>query len=504
MLVGLLTVIWASSQLGSHINFFLDEGIYLHGAQRVLAGEHPYTDWFAFTGPGTFWLLASVFKIFRASLAAAHGVLSLEIGVIAGSIYWILSRRLSKLAAAAAVASFLVLLIIFDHRLYVNHRWDSACCLILAAALLIGNQPKPGLICLVGALAGSGIAFTPPAALIVAALWISLLLIQEYRSRFFWFGIGVVLPLTTAVVVLAAQHSLAPMLQGFQWASEHYQQANRVPYGFEPVEPSSLLAEPFWHRALIEVPPALPLLALALLAVTASKRIRIPAPVKLLFAAGAGAVAACYPRWAANQLLFTVPFFLCSIFLLASQLLAARTLRLVSMALLGISGLSIVVVLANQPSTVPVRTELGTVLCTPRDERNVAFVTAATNPGDSLFVYPYQPIWYSITGGVNPTSYDFLQPGMMTLEDESEVLRQLSSHPPQWVIWHNLPPRTVLAFWPHSDPATLRFARLEEFIRSHYSQVRPSDVGFRYAVALFRHIDSNAISSGMVFNGAGR
>jgi hypothetical protein len=80
---------------------------------------------------------------------------------------------------------------------------------------------------------------------------------------------------------------------------------------------------------------------------------------------------------------------------------------------------------------------------------------------------------------------------MMTLEDESQALEQLTAHPPQWLIWHNLPPRTVLAFWPHSNPATLHFSRLEQFIRSRYSQVRPPDPTFRYAIAIFRRVESN-------------
>ena len=164
-------------------------------------------------------------------------------------------------------------------------------------------------------------------------------------------------------------------------------------------------------------------------------------------------------------------------------------MRRVAYSVLVVAGIGLLAALTSQPPTVPVRTELGTVRCTPREARNIEFATAVINPGDTLFVYPYQPIWYSLTGGVNPTRYDFLQPGMMTVEDESKVLNQLLAHPPQGVIWHNLPPRTVLAFWPHSDPATLRFTRLEQFIRSRYSQVRPPERQFRYAIALFRRID---------------
>ena len=103
-------------------------------------------------------------------------------------------------------------------------------------------------------------------------------------------------------------------------------------------------------------------------------------------------------------------------------------------------------------------------------------------------MYPYQPIWYALTGAQNPIRFDFLQPGMMTRDDETEALEQLTAHPPRWVIWHNLPPRTVLAIWPSSDPATLHFQRIEQWIRTQYSQVKPPDPGFRYSIAIFERI----------------
>ena len=135
-------------------------------------------------------------------------------------------------------------------------------------------------------------------------------------------------------------------------------------------------------------------------------------------------------------------------------------------------------------------TQLGDIECRLRDLPNVLFATASVYPGESLFVYPYQPIWYSLTGGVNPTSYDFLQPGMMTLADESRVLHELEANPPDWVIWHNLSPRVVFSIWPHSDPATLHFNRIESYIRSHYAQLKPPDPSHKYAIAIFNRIGS--------------
>ena len=95
--------------------------------------------------------------------------------------------------------------------------------------------------------------------------------------------------------------------------------------------------------------------------------------------------------------------------------------------------------------------------------------------------------------GDQPTRLDFLQPGMMTADDEIERLRELKANPPEWVIWHNLPPRTVLAIWPHSDLANLRFAHIEQFIKSNYSQAQPPDRSVRYGIAVFHRIGGQAL-----------
>ena len=173
---------------------------------------------------------------------------------------------------------------------------------------------------------------------------------------------------------------------------------------------------------------------------------------------------------------------------MGSALLPSQRVRAVALCQLAICAAVIFFTVTARRPTVPVSTQLGEVLCRPQDERSVEFATAAVQPGESLFVFPYQPIWYSLTGGRNPTYYDFLQPGMMTAEDESKALRELKANPPQWVIWHNLPVKAILAIWPNSNPGTFKFLRIEEFIRTNYRQVRPPDPTARYSVAVFGRV----------------
>ena len=42
-----------------------DEGIILQGGERILRGQVPYRDFFSFFTPGSYYLLALLFKILR-------------------------------------------------------------------------------------------------------------------------------------------------------------------------------------------------------------------------------------------------------------------------------------------------------------------------------------------------------------------------------------------------------------------------------------------------------
>jgi phage shock protein PspC (stress-responsive transcriptional regulator) len=465
----------------------LDEGIYLHGAERVLSGQQLYRDFFALTGPGTFWLYGIWFKLFGSTLPAAHTLLALEIGGICTSLYVVARRLNNRLLGLAATSVFVGLFMAFRHRLYVNHRWDSTCCILLCVALLLSAKGKSWAALLAGIFAGAAAAFTPPVLLVAGAVIVALLFSSSPRQLAVYFLLGVAIPLLTTAAVLGWQGALLPMQASFGWASSHYRYANRVPYGFVPPELGhediSLL-----RRILVYVPAALPVIAIALFGWMKLRGLNGTASLKVVLAAGLAVAAACYPRIASNNLLFAAPLLLCFVIVVAANWFQPRTYRRALLLLIGVSLFGVFWTITGQPALERVDSQLGELKTSPREAQNIRFATNVISPGDTLFVYPYQPIWYALTAGINPTRYDFLQPGMMTLQDEAVALSELTAHPPDWVIWQNLPTRTVLNIWPHSDPATLHFARIEQFIRTHYSQVRPPDLHFRYAIAIFHRI----------------
>src|SRR6185437_10625882 len=70
----------------------LDEGIVLQGAERVLRGQIPYRDFFTFYTPGSFYLVALVFRIFGDSFVVARFSIAV-CGAVCSVLTYALSRR---------------------------------------------------------------------------------------------------------------------------------------------------------------------------------------------------------------------------------------------------------------------------------------------------------------------------------------------------------------------------------------------------------------------------
>jgi hypothetical protein len=99
---------------------------------------------------------------------------------------------------------------------------------------------------------------------------------------------------------------------------------------------------------------------------------------------------------------------------------------------------------------------------------------AAVPAGSSLFVYPYLPMMYFATAGVNPTQYSFLQPGMMSDKDEVRVLERLKVNPPEYVLFLLIEPEDLLRIWPNSDRRRVRMPALEGWIQANYTPDFPA------------------------------
>ena len=103
----------------------------------------------------------------------------------------------------------------------------------------------------------------------------------------------------------------------------------------------------------------------------------------------------------------------------------------------------------------------------------LANLLAIVRPGDSLYVHPYLPVLYFWTQARNPTHYAYLNPGMMTGDDEARVLEDLVLRPPQWVMYLPLAREEFLRVFPSGRNAEYTFPRVEAWIHARYQPEQP-------------------------------
>src|SRR6266496_2385000 len=83
-----------------------DEGIVLESAQRMVAGERIYVDFFGYMSPGSYWLQALVFRLFGVALWTGRLIVILDFAVQSALVYWLVARLSSWRTATAVTLTF--------------------------------------------------------------------------------------------------------------------------------------------------------------------------------------------------------------------------------------------------------------------------------------------------------------------------------------------------------------------------------------------------------------
>ena len=91
-----------------HPNLY-DEAIILTGSMRVIAGQVPHQDFYTNYGPGQFYLIASLFKIFGQSVLAERLYDLFLKALIASFVYLIASRYFRKSVANYTTVAIVLL-----------------------------------------------------------------------------------------------------------------------------------------------------------------------------------------------------------------------------------------------------------------------------------------------------------------------------------------------------------------------------------------------------------
>jgi len=469
-----------------------DEGVVLQGAQRILDGQIPYRDFFSFLPPLSFYWTALLLKLFGDSILAPRAAL-LVYGAGFSSVTYLLARRTAG-RPAALLATYVCAIISLPTSFYVQHNWESTlfATLALVAAVRLFDSPSAYKAFALGALVsltalsnqakGSGLAL---------GVLLGFVLLQ-FRGRERWSfrpmllpsAAGFLLPLAITAIYFALHGALGALLADVMWPLRHYSAANSIPYGyvtlspeqFETIRASSLPMRIFFALTLspMILVAAIPIFGIFILLFHFLRPQHSPKSSiyiligSILF----GLWLSILPgRRDPGHVIYMLPMFALIIAWIADArdlpfrfLHAARPLIIFgTLTVFSLFGFTELLSPLNAHDRLDTRRGL---LKTTGMDSVFPYLQSHHKPGDKIFVYPYQPLYYFLTATSNPTAYDYFQPGMHSDDQLAAAIKQLDRDRTQAVLFtsfneiiHIPWPNTPLNVVGRQDPMVLYIVR---------------------------------------------
>lgn len=494
-----------------------DEGILLEGAQRILDGQLPYRDFFSFYTPGSFYLVAGLFRIFGDSFAVAR----FSIAII-GALFPVLTFALARRGCSRGMAAFVALLTALAggaYRFLVLHNWYSTflACLALYAVMRMLETHRPvwaftaGSLCALTALfeqsKGAGLCLG-----LVLGFWTVRFARRKQLFRGSeWAGVsaGLAWPFLLVAGYFGAKHSLSIMLKDWIWPLRHYGLANHVRYGYQNWSDYSrgviFHTGPAWAialKVLVVSPgfivPVLPFFAVGFYAYGLLQLRRGAANPQrwACYVVSSGALigvllSVVLSRADIIHFMYLIPLWLVpmawtlDISNLSSALLLRCRACLIAFlaASFGLTGFAILSTATGAHNELATRRG---VIRTDKADTVIPYLTAHNVAGQAILVYPYLPLYYYLTGTRSLAGLDYFQPGMNTSEQAEEILSSLSSHPDAPVLLEPAFLGKIGTSWPGTPIADIARDPLGDYIARTYRVCgllhSPSDALFEYMV----------------------
>jgi hypothetical protein len=442
-----------------------DEGIYLDAAERILHGQKLYLDFFGYMTPGSFWMQALAFRLLGVTQAAGRAPVIFYLSSECALIYWLVARYASRAAAIITTLFFLAFQMADASMITAQHRWDSGAFALASIVIALAAQSESRRWWLAGSgflIVCAGLA-TPSVALVgmVTVLWV--------RKRAGWYLLGASITGLASAAALWLGGILPAFVQQLQWLSKNYSSVNVMHYGaiiggyaalFEGASVWELPVR-FCVVFCLALPAILPVVALA--GGVVWLRPQIPYLLLCMLAL----VASTYPRSDIAHLAYVsaLPYALAGI--LVYRLAPARPRAWLTIS---IGVWAAVFALQGQlhGKFQPLSTPVGDVRASSAEAPAVAELLARVQPHQSLFVYPYKPLFYFLTQAENPTRYSYLAPGMMSDNDSRIVLSELEASPPEWVLYLDLNQAEFERVFPSGKGLSSHFPQLENWIKANY------------------------------------
>jgi 4-amino-4-deoxy-L-arabinose transferase-like glycosyltransferase len=484
----------------NYTNLSPDEGITLQGAQRILAGRVLYRDFFSFLTPGSYYWTALLFKIFGNSILVARAALMVYGGAFSVITYLIARRFCSRWNGIFATVP--TVLVCLPYQFFTLHNWDSTlwACLALYCAVRFVETPR-------GRWAFGGGSFTAVTFLFEQSKGVGLALglalglfifivsgqlgVRANRKWLLGLGVGFAGPLLLTVAYFYANHSLPQMIACLLWPFHHYSSVNNLPFGYLQGNWPALLQGSWGWRAfgLFVLSPffilsALPVFAFCLLAYSTlrlrrgremcgARRVQVLVAAVLsgllLSVVGTG-------RPDSVHVMYLAPLFSLVLGWMAEAaktpfLKSAKTLGMAyvvaSFAALGLALLSVPLAARYK-----LETRRGTLHASAQYDA-FDYIQGRVPLGEKILVYPYQPIYYYLTGTFSISRFEWIIPDMYGPAEFQEMIGELRSTKPRVVLFDSIFKEVIAPRWPNMSASALA-ARdpVEDYIFAHYHPCR--------------------------------
>lgn len=431
-----------------------DEGIILQGASRILDGQIPYRDFFTFYTPGSFYLVAAIFRLFGNSFVVARISLAVA-GAACSVITYLLCRRVCS-RGISVLAAVLATMTGAAFRFLVLHNCYStliACLAVYAAVRSVETMSSRWALA-VSSLTTITFLFEQSKG---GGLALGLLLgyvllgkrVLSSASQGMGIGAGLAWPSFLTFGYFAGHGAARAMVQGWLWPLHHYAVANRVPYGWQNWSDHTrdviFLTGPLAVRVVKAITvspgfliPLLPLVSVGVLIYWGFKihKQNVHSSLAYYFIITASAfsgllLSVVMVRADILHFIYLAPLWYVALAWVLgaptrSRVLARFRPAFISYVAIAFGMLGFAVLLAATGAHAKIETRRGQII-TSEPDTVISYVQARTKTGDEFLVYPYLPLYNYLTATRSPSRYDFFQPGMNTREQAEEIIRSLES-----------------------------------------------------------------------------
>lgn len=468
-----------------------NEGTLASGAVRVLNGEVFGRDVFEVMGPGTFYLLAGVFKLLGPTFFAMRVyvfLVSWGTGLALCGLTMCLRSQRRVLPALMVAATCYGM-----QWPGASHHLDGIFFALTAVVCIAMwyRRREAWLLVSAGLFAGVTACIHQPKGLLVTTAMLFWLLARERTSGRSRRMASLQLLTGVAAVSMAAcayfwsHHALGDVFYAnVVWPAQHYGTVNQVSYGLGifheywrgwafqkgwlnwPAAMASILVVPFLYVATLPLIMVLLLLSKGWSALGELGQLYLFCGIALWVSEA--------HRHDIYHLAFGSPLLvIVSLHLLGGMRgrgigIAVQSLALTAACLAGVNLLS-----AATAQGVPTRVgDVGLY----RDSGLIAALDSQVKPGEKIFIYPYRPIYYFLSKTVNPTRFLTLTYNYNTEAEFDEAIRCLEESRVRTVVWDRKFQAEVAptVFAPAAMNPPGGFV-MENYFRSRYRVVKEID-----------------------------